>query len=242
MQTLTTDNWASRVDNVLRTCRRIVTGDQDLLMASMDGFFDVGTLTGKLVCLEPLELSHAPALAAAAQRGLDRYILTDVPADEADARRYVQTALNGRADNSCIAFAVVDRRTQRVVGSTRFCYFEHWHWKPMYRTRPAGMPDAVQIGGSWLALDAQRTGINREAKLLMLGVAFESWQVLRVRLRTDARNERSRAAITGIGAHFDGVLRADSAGYDGTVRDSAAFSILASEWPDVRIRLEASLS
>jgi len=104
------------------------------------------------------------------------------------------------------------------------------------------LPDAVQIGGTWLAFMRNGRGLDREAKLVMLEVAFGRWRVAWVRLRTDARNHRSRAAILGIGAHFDGVLRADSAGYDGTIRDSAAFSILAAEWPEVRATLNAALA
>ena len=208
----------------------------------MGNVLDVGRLVGGLVSLEPLDIAHAGALADAARQGRDRYALTDVPTDEGDARRYIRAAVEQRRIGSAIPFAVVDIRRDQVVGSTRFCYFEYWHWKPEFRTRPSDIPDAVQIGGTWLALDAQRSGLNREAKLLMLEVAFEHWQMPRVRLRTDARNQRSRKAILGIGAHFDGVLRADSAGYDGTIRDSAAFSILATEWPRVRDRLRASLA
>lgn len=204
-------------------------------------FFDIGPLAGDLVTLEPLALAHSADLAAAAIEGRDRFVLTDVPADEEDARRYIATALDQQSRDAAVSFAIRDNAAGRIVGSTRFCYFEYWHWKPQYRLRPVDQPDAVQIGGTWLARDAQRTGLNREAKLLMLAVAFERWQLARVRLRTDARNQRSRAALAGIGAEFEGVLRADSAGYDGTVRDSAAFSIVATDWPAVRDRLRARL-
>ncbi|MEU3743280.1 GNAT family protein [Streptomyces sp. NPDC032198] len=208
----------------------------------MDGFYDVGPLTGQLVVLEPLGIEHVPGLVAAAQAGRDRYALTGVPADEAEAREYVARTIAGRDTNSVLAFATYSRRTERVVGSTRFCNFEHWRWQDKHRRRAAEIPDAVEIGGTWLAQDAQRTGVNREAKLLMLRVAFERWAVHRVRLRTDARNERSRAAIAALGAHFDGVLRAETAGYDGAIRDSATYSILHSEWPTIRETIEASLS
>ena len=207
----------------------------------MDEFFNIGQLAGNLAVLEPLQLEHAPHLAAAAVEGRDRYVFTDVPSDETDAVRYISTALEQAASNAAVPFAIRDVDSGRIVGSTRFCYFEYWHWKPQYRTRPTDRPDATQIGGTWLARDRQRTGLNREAKLLMLDVAFERWQVERVRLRTDARNARSRAAIEGVGATFEGVLRADSAGYDGAVRDSAAFSILAREWPGIRDRLRAQV-
>ncbi|MEU8080229.1 GNAT family protein [Catellatospora citrea] len=208
---------------------------------AMDDFFAVGPLTGRIARLEPLSYQHVLGLVAAAQAGRERYALTDVPGDEEEAHRYVQRAVEGQADGSIVAFAVVDPRDDRVVGSTRFCYFEHWRWREAYRRRPAGMPDACELGGSWLALHAQRTGINRAAKLLMLEVAFDRWQLHRVRLRTDARNERSRRAIAGIGATLDGVMRADSAGYDGTIRDSASYSITEQDWPQVRKKLELSL-
>jgi RimJ/RimL family protein N-acetyltransferase len=204
------------------------------------GYFDIGALQGALVRLEPLGASHVDALVEAAVKGRERYALTDVPVDRRAAEVYVQRAVDGRRTNSIVAFATIDQRTQRIVGSTRFCYFEYWRWQDEYRTRPKEIPDAVEIGGTWLALDAQRTGINREAKLLMLGVAFDKWQLRRVRLRTDARNMRSLNAIEGIGAHLDGVLRADAAGYDGAVRDSATYSITVADWPDVRTHLQAT--
>jgi RimJ/RimL family protein N-acetyltransferase len=99
----------------------------------------------------------------------------------------------------------------------------------------------VEIGWTWLAADAQRTALNSEAKYLMLAHAFERWRVHRVSLQTDARNARSRAAIERIGARLDGVLRAQRPAADGTVRDSAYYTILDSEWPAVRARLEARL-
>ena len=95
-------------------------------------------------------------------------------------------------------------------------------------------PDAVEIGSTWLAPSAQRTAINTHAKLLMLTHAFEAWAVLRVTLKTDARNLRSRAAIERIGARFDGVLRAHMPAFDGGVRDTAFYSIVAVEWPELR--------
>ena len=106
-------------------------------------------------------------------------------------------------------------------------------------------PDEVEIGGTWLAASAQRSAINTEAKLLMLSHAFEVWQVNRVALATDARNERSRAAIERIGATFEGVLRRHrwsfAPGESGQPRDTAIFSIVPSEWPDVKARLTARL-
>jgi RimJ/RimL family protein N-acetyltransferase len=108
------------------------------------------------------------------------------------------------------------------------------------------VPYAVEIGGTWLAASAQGTGINVDAKLLLLTHAFEHWQVGRVDLKTDARNERSRNAIARIGATFEGVLRSWQpslvAGEEGRLRDTAMFSIVAGEWPAVRARLDQRLA
>ena len=139
-------------------------------------------------------------------------------------------------------FATIDRETKRVVGSTRFGNIESWDWSVgSPHQRGAHLPDVVEIGWTWLAPDAQRTGINTEAKLLMLTLAFESWRVHRVSLRTDARNERSRVAIARLGAQFDGVIRVEKVAYDGAVRDTAYYSILDSEWPAAKDKLAARL-
>jgi hypothetical protein len=98
-----------------------------------------------------------------------------------------------------------------------------------------------EIGATWLAASAQRTSINTEAKLLMLGHAFDVWQVHRVVFKTDARNSRSRAAIERIGGQFEGIRRAHKLASDGTIRDSAYFSILRSDWPEVNDHLTAVL-
>jgi RimJ/RimL family protein N-acetyltransferase len=137
----------------------------------------------------------------------------------------------------------VDRATGRLVGSTRFLNIEFWTW-PEGNAHQRGVerPDAVEIGATWLAAETQRTPINTEAKLLMLGHAFDRWRVHRVSLMTDARNERSRNAIMRLGARFDGVLRAARPASDGAIRDTAAFSILESEWPAIRAKLQARLT
>jgi RimJ/RimL family protein N-acetyltransferase len=105
---------------------------------------------------------------------------------------------------------------------------------------------AIEVGFTWLAKSAQGTGLNVESKLLLFRHAFESWGVARVDLKTDARNSRSRAAIEGVGARFEGVLRNWSRswapGEDGRLRDAAIFSIIATEWPDCRSRLEERLA
>jgi RimJ/RimL family protein N-acetyltransferase len=157
-------------------------------------------------------------------------------------RLYVETALGGRDSGTLLPFATVDKETERVVGSTRFLNVQFWDWPDGNpRQRGEKLPDVVEIGATWLGPDAQRTGINTEAKLLMLTHAFETWLVHRVRLQTDARNERSRNAIERLGAQLDGVIRGDRVATDGTIRDSAVFSVLDSEWPAVKEHLAALL-
>ncbi len=202
---------------------------------------EIGPLEGTLVRLDPLDARHIDDFVEAAQEARETYALTDVPPDRDGMVRYIQRAVNERELGAMVPFAVVDLRTQAMVGSTRFCNFEYWRWQASHRRRPAGQPDAAEIGYTWLSSNAQRTGINRESKLLMLGVAFESWSISRVSFRIDARNARSRAAIEGIGARLDGVLRSAQAEYDGAIRDTAVYSILNSEWPTVRESLRSSL-
>jgi RimJ/RimL family protein N-acetyltransferase len=195
-------------------------------------------LTGETVILEPMAPAHVDALVEAAGEHRDTYGWTFVPDGRAAMAAYVEAALAGREEDRFTPFVTVRRADGRVVGSTRFLT-ERWDWSVSDTTRQrADTPDVVEIGWTWLAASAQRTGINTEAKLLMLTHAFEEWQVHRVCLRTDRRNERSRAAIERLGATLDGVIRADRPGSDGAVRDTAHYSIVAAEWPAVRARLE----
>ena len=203
---------------------------------------DSVTLEGRLVRLEPISVDHIPGLVQAASQSRDTYGFTYVPEDADAMRLYVETALAGRDAGSMLPFATIDLHTKRVAGSTRFHHAEFWDWpagNPHQRGKQ--LPDVVHIGTTWLAADAQRTGINTEAKLLMLTHAFESWHVHRVRIQADSRNERSRRAIMRLGAHLDGVVRADRVALDGAIRDSAVFSILDSEWPEVKAQLTALL-
>ena len=200
-------------------------------------------LEGRWVRLEPLTVEHAAALLRAASGPRETYGLTLVPGSLAEAAAYIETALREEAARRSLPFATVDRATGRVVGSTRFLNIEYWTWPAdNAHQRGAERPDVVEIGATWLAAAAQRTPINTEAKLLMLTHAFDRWRVHRVSLMTDARNERSRAAILRLGARFDGVLRAARPASDGAIRDTAAFSILEAEWPAVRAKLEARLT
>ena len=197
-------------------------------------------LEGRWVRLEPLSLAHTEELwAAAADRSTFEWTL--VPRTREDMRTYVEQALAAPAD---LPFATIDKARGAVVGSTRFFDVQRWRW-------PIGVPDpragaevwdAAEIGYTWLATSAQRTGVNAEAKLLMLAHAFETRQARRVQLKTDARNQRSRAAILRLGAAFEGILRSAAPASDGSIRDSAYYSILASEWPTVKARLLSRLA
>jgi N-acetyltransferase len=184
-------------------------------------------LEGTHVRLEPLDLGHVDDLVAAAVADRSTFGFTWVP------------------DNRpAVPFATRSLALGRIVGSTRFYDIERWDWSATDGTRAAGDGgvDLVSIGHTWLGPAAQRTPVNSEAKLLMLDHAFDRWGVRAVRLQTDARNQRSRAAIARIGCSLDGVLRSDRPAADGSVRDSAVFSMLATEWPDARRRLAARLA
>lgn len=204
------------------------------------------TLRGRAVRLEPLTEAHVPALARAAALDRSSYLFTPVPLGMAETAEYVTEARTAQAAGRTLAFATVRTADGLVVGSTRFCELDYWQGPVTWPPRPTGplgdpqlaVPDAVEIGGTWLSPDAQGTGINAEAKLLMLRHAFDQWGVRRVAFRADARNVRSRAALERIGARLDGVHRAHSRGLDGQVRCTAFYSMLAEEWPEVQARLQ----
>lgn len=191
------------------------------------------TLRGRHVQLEPLLADHAPLLLAAASESRSTYAFAFVPADLAGMQVYIETALAELSRGESLPFAVRDA-TGTLVGSTRFMRIERWSWPGAPAEPVPRGPDAVEIGYTWYAERVQRTGLNTEAKLLLCTQAFERWAVRRVTWKTDARNERSRTAIGRLGARFDGVLRAHGPAADGTVRDTAYFSMLAAEWPEAR--------
>ena len=194
-----------------------------------------GTLTGERVRLEPLGHEHVPGLVVAASGGGELYRWSPVPQDEAQVRRYVEAAVAARDAGQAVPFAVVRMADDTVIGSTRFWDLGYWPWPDaVARNRP----DTCEIGHTWLAPTAIRTGANTEMKRLMLTHAFEVWQVRSVCLHTDARNQRSRDAMQRIGARFEGILRAHRLGADLNPRDSVRFSITAAEWPSVRLRLD----
>jgi RimJ/RimL family protein N-acetyltransferase len=185
-------------------------------------------LEGAYVRLEPLSPDHLDALTAV---GLDpdlwQWTLARNRTPD-DMRRYVETALAEQRVGQALPFATVDRRSGCVVGSTRFGTIERAHRR-------------VEIGWTWIARPWQRTAVNTEAKYLMLRHAFEVWGCVRVELKTNAKNERSRRAILRIGATEEGTLRKHYINADGTTRDSVYFSITDDEWPAVKQRLETML-
>jgi RimJ/RimL family protein N-acetyltransferase len=186
------------------------------------------TLEGRIVRLEPLRLDHVPQLA---EVGLDpeiwRWTIAR-PASEADLRTWAAAAILARDGGSELPFATIDVASGRPIGSTR--YLNH---VPEHRR--------VEIGWTWIAPAWQRSGANREGKLLLLDHAFERLGCRRVEFKTDSNNEASRAALLGIGATFEGVFRKHIVTPGDGVRHSAWYSIIDDEWPRIRTRLEASL-
>lgn len=186
------------------------------------------TLNGQRVQLRPLQREDRAALLDAAADGeLWNLSVTVVP-NEDTIDRYIETALAGRDAGTVMPFAVVRLRDGKVVGSTRY-------WKIDRANRK------LEIGHTWLAASTQRTGINTEAKYLLLAHAFDAMQCVRVQFTTDERNEKSRAAILGVGATQEGVVRHERIMPDGRKRNSVRFSIIDDEWPGVKAMLLAKL-
>jgi RimJ/RimL family protein N-acetyltransferase len=200
------------------------------------------SLTGTHVRLEPLSRAHIPGLVAAAAEDPALYSWTPLPLETQGMTRYVEAALSSREEGTALPFATVRLGDGKVIGSTRFFLIERWEWPPGHPSSSRAGPDGCEIGYTWLAASAVRTAANTEAKLLMLSYAFEEWRVHRVCFHTDMRNERSRNALARLGAVFEGTLRAHRLASDLVPRDSARFSIIASEWPGVRARLAQRLA
>ena len=187
------------------------------------------TLEGGDLLLEPLAPAHEPGLAAAAADGkLWQLWFTSVPAPDETAR-YIEEALEGQRAGTMLPWVVRERTSGTIIGTTRY-----------HDIVPR--IDRVEIGYTWYAARCQRTHVNTTCKLLLLTHAFESLGCQVVGLRTDQFNFASQRAIAGLGAHLDGVLRHHQARRDGTVRDSVMFSILATEWRDVKRHLELRLA
>lgn len=200
------------------------------------------SLNGQHVRLEPLDRKHIDALATASSGDAgDLYRWSAVPRGIEETTRYVNTAIGWREAGTAVPFATVRQADGVVIGSTRFFDIERLPWPEGHERYGRPHADVCEIGYTWLNHAAIRSAANTEAKLLMLTHAFEVWQMLRVCLHTDERNERSRNAIERIGARFEGILRVHRIATDITPRNSARFSIVASEWPEARQRLMARL-
>jgi RimJ/RimL family protein N-acetyltransferase len=186
------------------------------------------TLQGRQIRLEPLTLNHLDGLC---EIGLDPDLWRWIPApvkSRDDLRDYIRLALQWQTDGTALPFATVEQSTGRVVGSTRYMNID----KPNRH---------VEIGATWIGRPWQRTVVNTEAKYLMLCHAFETLGCFRVELKTDALNQQSRSAILRIGASQEGIFRKHVVCADGRLRDSVYFSIIDSEWPEVKARLEEKL-
>jgi N-acetyltransferase len=198
-------------------------------------------LRGTHARLEPLDHRHVDGLIAAAAVDRSLYQWSPIPQGKIEATAYVDTALAWKDAGTAVTFATVRVDDGVVIGSTRFFNLERWGWPLGHPRHGREFADACEIGYTWLTRSAIRTRANTEAKLLMLTHAFEAWEVLRICLHTDIRNQRSRAAIERIGGKFEGILRAHRMAADFIARDSARFSIVAAEWPEVKRKLNRLL-
>ena len=187
------------------------------------------TLGGRHVRLEPLAQTHHAALCAI---GLDPELWELIPyrvATPEDMAAYIQTALDHQAAGNALPFATVHAPSGKVIGSTRYMNIDQANRR-------------VEIGATWIAGPWRRTAVNTEAKYLMLRHAFETFDCIRVELKTDSLNQRSRNAIRRIGATEEGTLRQHMITWSGRLRNSVYFSILDSEWPRVKQDLEQKLA
>jgi RimJ/RimL family protein N-acetyltransferase len=189
------------------------------------------TLQGSIVRLEPIRREHAELFWQAAKDALDdifHWIPYGMKTRE-DFEDLVEKALGEQGRGESVGFATVELQSGRVIGSTRFMNIDRANRR-------------VEIGSTWIAPAWQRSAVNTDAKYLMLRHAFEVWQCMRVELKTDALNQKSRNAILRIGAKEEGTLRKHLITWTGRVRDTVYFSILDTEWPEARAKLEAKLA
>lgn len=183
-------------------------------------------LEGERIRLEPLSVDHAQGLYNRGRMAADwAFMPRSCFIDMADVRQWIEEAL---LDPTQMPFTIMEKAKGRVVGSTRFL-----HIRPEHRT--------VEIGWTWLGQEWQRTGVNTEAKLLLLSHAFDRMNCIRVEFKTDARNLRSQRALERIGATREGVLRNHMIVQGGHHRDSVYFSVIDEEWPAVKERLQRLL-
>ncbi len=186
-------------------------------------------LDGSHVRLEPLSTEHEEALVSAAADGeLWNSTVTTVPSRDT-VRDYIGKALTAQSEGLALPFVIVRKSSGKIVGSTRFFRIEREHRR-------------AEIGYTWLAASAQRSAVNTEAKLLLLTHAFEVWRCIRVEFLTDVLNQQSRTAIQRLGAKEEGILRSHMIMPNGRYRDSVCYSIVDTEWTEVKTRLERSLT
>ena len=186
-------------------------------------------LNGQHIRLEPLSLEHISGLQQAAKDGeLWNLWFTTVPHPD-DTQAYIEKALKQQQQGTAIPFAIVDKTTDQIIGSTRICNAVPEHKR-------------VEIGYTWYAKSFQRTAANTEAKLLLLSHVFETLNCIAVEFRTNWHNTKSRNAIARLGAKQDAVLRNHQILKDGTLRDTVVFSIINSEWLSVKKSLVFKLS
>jgi RimJ/RimL family protein N-acetyltransferase len=186
-------------------------------------------LEGSWARLEPLGEQHVDDLVVAADED-DIWTWMPIRLKTADdIRSWMSAAHADQAKGTALPFAIIDRASGKAVGSTRYMDIQ-----------PANR--GLEIGWTWLAKQVRRTPINTECKYLLLRHAFDDQGAIRVQLKTNARNERSRTAILRIGAQFEGILRQQMILPDGSYRDSAYYSIIDTEWPEVKSRLERVLA
>jgi len=187
------------------------------------------TLQGQFVRLEPLKIEHVDMLWSVGQDpDLWKWTPYHIKTRE-EMHTYIQAALDGQELGTALPFVTIEQATDRVVGSTRFGNID----APNHR---------AEIGWTWIGQPWQRTAVNTEAKFLLLQHAFEVWRCIRVELKTDVLNERSRAAILRIGAKQEGIFRHHMITDSGRLRDTIYFSIINDEWPEVKERLQAKLA
>ena len=187
------------------------------------------TLEGRRVRLAPLALEHVQALAEVALAPALWHWTLARPTDEVGLRAWAEAAIANRESGTELPFVTLEATTGRPIGSTRYLNIVMEHRR-------------LEIGWTWVAPPWQRTGANREAKLLLLSHAFDTLGCRRVEFKTDSRNEPSRTALLGIGAQFEGIFRNHMVMPDGPMRHSAYYSVIDDEWPKVKARLEASLA
>ena len=186
-------------------------------------------LEGSHVRLEPLAKAH---LAGLAQVGLEEELWRWIPVPVRTVEEmaaYIETALQEQERGVSLPFALIEKATGRAIGSTRYGNIDRTHRR-------------VEIGWTWVARGWQRTAVNTEAKYLLLKHAFETLACIRVELKTDSLNEKSRAAILRIGAREEGIFRNHMITASGRIRHTVYFSIVDSEWPAVKARLESLLN